>query len=105
MVLEALQRVSVGLRPQCARSSAGGNRPVAQVDALAHVAPGGTLIVNVLIERTTYLDMFEPGRYTLFGEDEVAARCAGWRILESRHDTFDAPGATVKRFATVIAGR
>ncbi|MBK7082133.1 MAG: class I SAM-dependent methyltransferase [Betaproteobacteria bacterium] len=74
-------------------------------DALAHVAPNGTLIVNVLIEGTTYLDMFEPGRYTLFGEDEVAARCAGWRILESRHDTFDAPGATVKRFATVIAGR
>jgi tellurite methyltransferase len=74
-------------------------------DALAHVAPGGTLVVNVLIEGTTYLEMFEPGRSTLFGENEIAQRCAGWRILESRVDSFEAPGNTVKRFSTVIARR
>ena len=74
-------------------------------DALAHVGPGGTLIVNVLIEGTTYLEMFEPGRSTLFGENEIAERCAGWRILESRIDSFAAPGNTVKRFSTVIARR
>jgi tellurite methyltransferase len=74
-------------------------------DALAHVAPGGTLVVNVLIEGTTYLEMFAPGRSTLFGENEIAERCAGWRILESRIDSFAAPGNTVKRFSTVIAQR
>ena len=74
-------------------------------DALAHVGPGGTLIVNVLIEGTTHLEMFEPGRSTLFGENEIAERCAGWRILESRIDSFAAPGNTVKRFSTVIARR
>jgi tellurite methyltransferase len=74
-------------------------------DALAHVAPGGTLVVNVLIEGTTYLEMFAPGRSTLFGENEIAERCAGWRILESRIDSFGAPGNTVKRFSTVIARR
>jgi tellurite methyltransferase len=74
-------------------------------DALAHVGPGGTLVVNVLIEGTTYLEMFEPGRSTLFGENEIAERCAGWRILESRIDSFAAPGNTVKRFSTVIARR
>jgi len=74
-------------------------------DALAHVAPGGTLVVNVLIEGTTYLEMFAPGRSTLFGENEIAERCAGWWILESRIDSFAAPGNTVKRFSTVIAQR
>jgi tellurite methyltransferase len=74
-------------------------------DALAHVGPGGTLVVNVLIEGTTYFEMFEPGRSTLFGENEIAERCAGWRILESRIDSFAAPGNTVKRFSTVIARR
>jgi tellurite methyltransferase len=74
-------------------------------DALAHVAPGGTLVVNVLAEGTTFLDMFEPGRYTLFGENEIAQRCAGWRILESGIDSFEAPGKSVKRFSTVVARR
>jgi tellurite methyltransferase len=79
---------------------------VALLDAaLAQVAPGGMLIVNVLIEGTTFLGMFEPGGYTLFGENEIEERCAGWRIVESRHDSFAAPGNTIKRFATVIAER
>jgi tellurite methyltransferase len=74
-------------------------------DALAHVAPGGVAIINVLTEGTTFLDMFEPGHYTLFGENEVVERCAGWRILAARQDTFEAPGSAIKRFSTVIAER
>src|SRR5512143_1038197 len=69
----------------------------------SHVRPGGLAIVNVLIEGTTYLDMFEPGRYYLFGENELTARFARWKLLESKYDSFDAPGSTIKRFATVIA--
>jgi tellurite methyltransferase len=67
------------------------------------VRPDGLAIVNVLIEGTTYLDMFEPGRYYLFGENELRDRFVGWELLESRHDNFDAPGGTVKRFATIVA--
>lgn len=74
-------------------------------DALAHVAPGGTIVVNVLIEGTTFLDLFEPGRYTLFSEDELAARCVGCRIVESTVEVFAAPRETKKRFSTFVARR
>lgn len=69
----------------------------------SHVRRDGFAILNVLIEGTTYLDMFEPGRYYLFGENELKDRFAGWEILESKYDNFEAPGSTVKRFATVVA--
>ena len=72
-------------------------------DVQAHVKPGGTAVVNVLIEGTTFLGMFQPGHYYLFENNELQDRFAGWVILESRHDEFDAPGPSVKRFSTVIA--
>ena len=59
----------------------------------------------MLIEGTTYLDMFEPDSYYLFGHDELQERFVGWELLESRYDNFKAPGSTVKAFATVIAQR
>ncbi len=68
-----------------------------------HVAANGRAIINVLTEGTTYLDMFEPGRYYLFGRDELEERFKRWDILLSRHDSFDAPGNTKKEFATIIA--
>jgi tellurite methyltransferase len=74
-------------------------------DIQAHVKPAGRAIVNVLIEGTTFLDMFEPGTFYLFGHDELALRFAGWKILLSRHESFPAPGNTVKAFATLIAKR
>lgn len=72
-------------------------------DLQAHVRPNGVAIVNVLIEGTTYLDMFKPAQYYLFGQAELHERFSGWKILESRYETFDAPGATGKEFHTVIA--
>lgn len=69
----------------------------------AHVRPRGTAIVNILVEGTTYLDMFEPGAYCLLPPDELERRFAGWEMLELRHESFDAPGATIKRFATAVA--
>jgi tellurite methyltransferase len=71
----------------------------------AQVRPGGRAIVNVLIEGTTYMDMFTPGAYYLFRRDELAELFAGWMIEAARYDNFPAPGATVKAFATVIARR
>src|SRR5690606_32546271 len=67
------------------------------------VRPGGVAIVNVLVEGTTYLDMFEPSGHCLFDRDELDARFAGWRIVDSRIDEFAAPGNQVKVFSTVVA--
>jgi tellurite methyltransferase len=67
------------------------------------VKPGGVAVINVLIEGTTYLDMFEPNHYYLFREAELAQCFKDWGIVESRIDSFPAPGETVKRFSTVIA--
>ena len=72
-------------------------------NAQAHVLPGGMAIVNVLVEGTTYLDMFEPEHYYLFSENELRQRFSGWGVLEFRRDSFPAPGQTVKEFATVVA--
>jgi len=69
------------------------------------VKPGGIAVVNVLVEGTTFLDMFEPNHYHLFGELELAERFKDWEIMESKIDTFPVPGPTLKRFATVIARR
>lgn len=72
-------------------------------DAQAHVLPSGIAIVNVLVEGTTYLGMFEPGHYYLFPENELRDHFRGWEILEFRHDSFPAPNQTVKEFAILIA--
>jgi tellurite methyltransferase len=72
-------------------------------DIQAHVAVGGCVIVNVLVEGTTYLDMFREGHYTLFGRDELARAFAPWEVCLARQDEFDAPRGTRKVFATVIA--
>jgi tellurite methyltransferase len=69
------------------------------------VKPGGIAVINTLIEGTTYLDMFEPNHYNLFSEQELGQFFEDWEIVESRIDSFPAPSATVKRFATIIARR
>jgi len=44
--------------------------------------PGGVAAINVLVEKTTYLDMFEPNNYYLFGETELAQCLKHWDIVE-----------------------
>lgn len=68
-------------------------------------AAGGILAVNVLIEGTTFLDMFEPGRYCLFDDGALLARFASWHLLEHPVQDFAAGADWVKRFATAIAVR
>jgi tellurite methyltransferase len=72
-------------------------------DIQARVRAGGHAVVNVLIEGTTYLDMFTPGEYYLFRRDKLAERFGGWAIEIERPEDFPAPGGSVKAFATVIA--
>ncbi|HEY9097335.1 MAG TPA: class I SAM-dependent methyltransferase [Thiobacillus sp.] len=68
-----------------------------------HVRPGGIAIVNVLIEGTTYLDMFDPTAHCLFSRDELTKRFAGWEILHCEYQDFPAPNEKVKSFVTVVA--
>lgn len=72
-------------------------------DIMGSVRPGGIAAVNVLVEGTTYLDMFEPGHYHLYGRTELEERFAAWHLIDSRQEGFDAPGGTRKEFSTVIA--
>jgi len=67
-----------------------------------HVKPGGRAIVNVLIEGTTYLGMFDPDNYCLFRRNELEERFEDWTILELRTQTFPAPEDTRKDFSTLI---
>jgi tellurite methyltransferase len=68
-----------------------------------HVREGGIAAITVLVEGTTYLDMFDDKHYCLFSRAELAARFAGWTILHSEFSEFAAPGGQNKAFASIIA--
>lgn len=68
-----------------------------------HLRPGGLLAVNVLVEGTTYMDMFDPAGYCLFERDMLARRFADWDVVSSTFSDFAAPGNLNKAFATIIA--
>lgn len=69
------------------------------------VRPGGVIAINVLIEGTTFMDMFDPAAHHLFGEIEVVNAFPGWRVEYAQADTFDAPENRIKRFGTVVLRR
>lgn len=71
----------------------------------AHIKPGGCVIINVLTEETTYLAMFQPGHYYLFGRHELEEKFSGWDIRLSERHVFPGPGNTEKVFATLIANK
>lgn len=79
---------------------------LAQLQQLqAHVRPGGIAVVNVLVEGTTYLDMFGPEGHCLLPPDRLRELFAGWEVLEESRQEFPAPDGTRKVFATVTARR
>ena len=69
------------------------------------VRPGGVAAVNVLVEGTTFMAMFDPASHCLFPPEELQATFADWKVLLARSDDFPAPDDTRKRFVTVIAQR
>lgn len=69
----------------------------------AHVRPGGALVVNVLVEGTTYRDMFDPAAHCLFPRDHLARSLAHWKVISLEYQDFAAPGGTVKSFSTIVA--
>jgi len=76
-------------------------RQLAQLQS--RVRPGGTAVLNVLIEGTTYLDMFDPRGYCLFAREELRKQFAGWDVLSCDYQDFPAPGNQIKSFVTLIA--
>jgi tellurite methyltransferase len=69
------------------------------------VKPGGLAAVNVLIEGTTFTDMFDPSGYYLFGEKELPEAFSGWTTEYLQVASFPAPKDTIKRFCTLVARR
>ena len=69
----------------------------------ARVRPGGCAIVNVLVQGTTYMEMFDPQDHCLFAPAALQESFAGWHIEYAAISDFEAPHGTLKRFATVIA--
>lgn len=75
-----------------------------QLAQLQHcVKPGGLVVVNVLVEGTTFLGMFDPAAHCLFRRNELRDRFAGWEVLIEQFDNLPAPGETMKAFVTLIA--
>lgn len=75
-----------------------------QLSALqAHVRPGGTMVVNVLTEGTTYMEMFAPEEHCLFKRGYLRECFSGWELVSYTQQEFGAPGDTVKAFETAIA--
>ena len=69
----------------------------------AWVRPGGLMAVNVLVEGTTYLDMFDPSGHCLWKPDDLDREFAAWETLAVADDEFPAPHGSLKRFRTLIA--
>ncbi|MEO8936096.1 MAG: methyltransferase domain-containing protein [Burkholderiaceae bacterium] len=67
------------------------------------VRPGGHAVVNVLIEGTTFMDMFSPEGHCLFKPEELRRQFDGWQLLSYIRQEFPAPGNTRKVFVTAIA--
>lgn len=67
--------------------------------------PGGVLILNVLIEGTTYRQMFDPQQHCLLDPHTVIREVAGWNVHDLAVEDFPAGMSEFKRFLTVIARR
>jgi len=76
-------------------------RALAELEA--HLQPGGTLALNVLVQGTTYMDMFDPAGHCLFARDALSRRYAQWQVISDTLSDYPAPGGLNKAFATMIA--
>ncbi len=71
-------------------------------DLRKRIRAGGMLIVNVLIDGTTYLDMFDADEYCLFARSALEQQFSDWIILSSEFNEFAAPDKRIKSFTTLI---
>lgn len=69
----------------------------------SHLRAGGVAVINVLVEGTTYLDLFDPQEHCLFSREAMHRCFSGWEILHAEFQTFAAPKEQVKAFVTLVA--
>jgi len=69
------------------------------------VRPGGVIVLNVLIEGTTWLEPFGTQPYCLLAREALSEEFRAWQVLLSRHDDFPAPRGALKRFHALVAQR
>ena len=69
------------------------------------VGLGGIAAVNVLIEGTTFMDMFDGPDHYLFGESELQQAFGDWKTEYLKLESFAAPNDSLKRFCTIVARR
>ena len=60
-------------------------------------------MITVLLEGTTFTDVFGGDPHHLFAPDELDRAFAGWAVQSSQRGEFPAPNGTVKRIGTLVA--
>lgn len=68
----------------------------------AALKPGGVFAFNVLVEGTTFMDMFDAQRHCLWTRGEIDTAFAGWDTLHAVDADFPARDGLVKRFRTLV---
>jgi tellurite methyltransferase len=76
-------------------------RQLAQLQA--RLRPGGLLILNLLVQGTTFLDMFDPQQHCLLPAQQWLDRFKGWQIERCETQDFPAPEQRLKAFLTLVA--
>lgn len=69
------------------------------------VEPGGVVALNVLVEGTTFMDMFDPAGWCLLAPGELGRGFTGWAVLHHAVQDFPAPRGLLKRFETLVVRR
>jgi len=67
------------------------------------VAPGGHAVITVLMEGTTFTDVFAGEPHHLFASDELERAFSDWAVLSCERGEFPAVRGTVKRIGTIVA--
>lgn len=68
-----------------------------------HVNPGGRIVLNTLLNDTTYRALFEPGKHYFYAPDELHEQFLDWKVLKTCQEQFPAPDGTIKSLITIIA--
>ncbi len=67
------------------------------------VRPAGHAIVTVLLQGTTFTDVFDGDRYHLFDPEELRRAFDGWEVRSWRQEELPSPNGTVRRIGSMIA--
>ncbi|MCP4093093.1 MAG: class I SAM-dependent methyltransferase [Planctomycetes bacterium] len=68
-----------------------------------HINPGGRIVLNALLNDTTFEALFEPGKHYFYDPDELLEQFVDWMILKTCQEQFPAPDGTIKSLITIIA--